>query len=78
MAVVRTAASADHGEARQVRSQCVLHPGELDGIALVQLGRGVELLMAAGRRVRAESDDAGAPVAGRRSAPARMWWDGRS
>src|SRR5690348_18505174 len=65
MTGIRTAASADQGEVRQPRTQRVLGPGELDGIALVEIGGSVELLVAAGRRVRAESDNARAPLPGR-------------
>ncbi len=58
VAGVGAAASADECEVGQVRPQRVLRSGELGGVAFVQLRGGVELLVAEGRGVRAESDDA--------------------
>ena len=64
VAGVGAAAAADEGQVRQLRAQRVLRRGQLDRVALVELGGRVELRVAEGRRVRPEPDDARAPVAG--------------
>jgi hypothetical protein len=60
-----------------MRTQRVLRRGQLGGVALVELGRGVELFVAADRCVGAQADDPGAPVAGApESASAGPMWVG--
>jgi hypothetical protein len=57
MAGVGAATAAHERQVRELRTEGILSRGELEGVALVQLGGGIEFLMTAGRRVDAKPDD---------------------